>query len=138
MAKPKLGMNVHQYVGNEGSVPFTVKILSIGEKSEGDVLIEFRDIEDTLNCKVYRYKKEVIFKDMTEIKYQYTTDEVVGNDSFTPVIIHQTPEETKILVRFLEDDLWKAVYPKMFQKNLDPFFMYKYYMEQVFCKKVRR
>ncbi|WP_196894901.1 hypothetical protein [Aureivirga marina] len=138
MAKPKLGMNIHQYIGKDGSIPFKVKILPIGEKSEGDVLIEFRDIEDTLNCKVYRYKKEILFKDMMEIKYQYTTSEVVGKDSFTPIIIHQTAEETKILVRFLEDDLWKAIYPKIFQQNLDPFFMYKYYMEQVFCKKVRR
>ncbi len=138
MMKQKLGMRVHQYIGEENSHLFTVKILPIGEKSVGDVLIEFRDIEDSLNCRVYRYKKEIIFKDQTEIKYSYTTNEVLEKDAFTPVIFHQTLEKTTILVRFLEDDLWKAVHPKIIQANLDPFFMYKYYMEQVFCKKVKR
>ncbi len=126
-----LGRNVDQYEGLDGGQTFTVKILRIGEKANEEVLIEFIGVDDALDGKVYRCKKEWQNSDKSLQKFIYVTNELPDGERFglfhsnsnwgdlsTNVFLYENPEVPI------------AVFPRRFPSNLDPNFMYNKYIKQ--------
>ncbi len=128
----ELGKYVEQYTGYHGSIPFTVKVLRIGEKANEEALIQISGVDDTLDGKIYKYKKEWQNSDTSLNKFIYVTNEIPGEVWYG--ILHSDSNwGNQTLTVYLYDTAETAIriWPKETPVNLDPYFMYTNYRKQL-------
>lgn len=128
----ELGQYIEQYEGRKGARTFRIKLLRIGEKENEEMLIQISGVDDPLNGKIYKYKKEWQRSEKRFKNYQYVTNQIPEKDRYA--LFHSnTQYGSQVLKIYLMDDPSEAIsiYPSEYQKNLDPLFMYDQYKRQM-------
>lgn len=128
----EIGKYVEQYEGRLGARTFEIKLLRIGEKSNEDVLIQVSGVDDPIDRYIYKYKKEWQSSEKRLNKYKYATTQIPGKEKFS--LFHSDNYYgSQIFKVYLIDNPMEAieVYPKEYQENLDPNFMYEQYLQQL-------
>lgn len=125
------GKYIEQYEGTVGARTFTVKVLRIGDKENEEVLIQISGVDDPLDGHIYKYKKEWQSNDKRSNKYLYVTNQIPGKERFATLHSDNNYGQQVFKV-FLIDAPMDAIYiyPKEYQENLDPNFMYGRYLQQ--------
>lgn len=128
---PELGRYIDQYEGRAGARKLEVKVLRVGKKENEEVLIKVTGVDDPLDGQIFKYKKEWQSSDKHQNKYIYVTDQVPGKDRIA-TFHSDYSYGGQVLKVFLLDALYDPIYiyPKDYQENLDPNFMYAQYLEQ--------
>jgi hypothetical protein len=125
------GKYIEQYEGTIGARTFTVKVLRIGEKENEEVLIQIIGVDDPLDGQIYKYKKEWQSSEKRNNRYIYVTKQIPGKERFAA--LHSDNNYGRQVFKvFLMDTPMEAIYiyPKAYQENLDPNFMYSQYLQQ--------
>lgn len=125
------GKYIEQYEGTLGARTFTVKVLRIGEKENEEVLIQIIGVDDPLDGHIYKYKKEWQSSERRNNRYLYVTNQIPGKERFAT--LHSDNNYGRQVFKvFLMDAPMEAIYiyPKAYQENLDPNFMYSQYLQQ--------
>lgn len=125
------GKYIEQYEGTVGARTFSVKVLRIGDKENEEVLIQITGVDDPLDGRIYKYKKEWQSSDKRSNKYLYVTNQIPGKERFST--LHSDNNYGRQIFKvFLMDAPMEAIYiyPKAYQDNLDPNFMYGQYLQQ--------
>ncbi|WP_375577964.1 hypothetical protein ABWH96_13020 [Marivirga tractuosa] len=128
----ELGKYIEQYEGKKGARTFRIKLLRIGEKENEEMLIQISGVDDPLDGKIYKYKKEWQRSEKRFKDYQYVTTQIPGKDRYA--LFHSnTQYGNQVLKVYLMDDPSEpiSIYPSDYQKNLDPLFMYDQYKRQM-------
>lgn len=127
----EIGKYIEQYEGTVATRAFTVKVLRIGEKANEEVLIQVSGVDDPLDGQIYKYKKEWQSSDKRSNKYLYVTNQIPGKERFATLHSDNNYGQQVFKV-FLIDAPMNAIYiyPKEYQENLDPNFMYGRYLQQ--------
>ena len=127
----ELGKYIEQYEGQIGAHTFTVKILRFGEKSNEEILLQVSGVDDPLDGKIYKYKKEWQSSEKRFNKYKYVTTQVPGKERFS-TFHSDTSYGSQVFKIYLVDSPMDAIeiYPSSYQENLDPNFMYEQYIQQ--------
>lgn len=125
------GKYIEQYEGTVGARTFTVKVLRIGEKENEEVLIQIAGVDDPLDGRIYKYKKEWQNSQKRNNMYLYVTHQIPGKERFS-TLHSDNNYGRQVLKVFLIDTPLEAIYiyPKAYQENLDPNFMYGQYLQQ--------
>ena len=126
---PELGRYIEQYEGQVGSNPFTVKVLRIGKKIDEQFLIQISGVDDEMDGKIYKYKKEWQNSDKSLHKYIYVTNEIPGIERYGFFHSNSDGWGQKLITIYLYDN--QEVPIQIFHKenpdNLDPNYMYSQY-----------
>lgn len=126
------GKYIEQYEGTVGARTFTVKVLRIGDKDNEEVLIQVVGVDDPLDGQIYKYRKEWQSSEKRNNRYLYVTNQIPGKERFAT--LHSDNNYGRQVFKvFLMDAPMEAIYiyPKAYQENLDPSFMYSQYLQQL-------
>lgn len=127
----EIGKYIEQFEGQFGTTTFKIKVLRIGEKSNEEVLIQVSGVDDPIDGKIYKYKKEWQSSEKRFKKYQYMTTQVPDKEKFS--LLHSDSYYgSQIFKVYLLDMPMEAIeiYPMAYQEDLDPNFMYQQYITQ--------
>jgi len=128
----ELGKYIEQYEGRKEARNFSIKLLRIGEKENEEMLIQISGVDDALDGKIYKYKKEWQRSEKRFKDYKYVTTQILEKENYA--LFHSnTQYGSQVLKVYLMDNPSRAisVYPSDYQRNLDPLFMYDQYKRQM-------
>jgi len=128
----ELGKYIEQYEGKKGARTFRIKLLRIGKKENEEMLIQVSGVDDPLDGKIYKYKKEWQRSEKRFKDYHYVTSQIPEKERYA--LFHSnTQYGSQVLKVYLMDDPSGAIsiYPSDYQRNLDPLFMYDQYKRQM-------
>lgn len=127
----KIGRYIEQYEGRQGARTFKIKILRIGEKANEEVLIQISGVDDPLDGQIYKYKKEWQSSEKRLNRYKYVTEQIPGKERFS-TLHSENNYGQQVMKVYLIDSPMEAtyIYPKEYQEDLDPNFMYGQYQQQ--------